>query len=232
MGKTVYLSEEEVTFPIIMKTDRGDFVKREIVASVIDSEEVNFLCGKETIKKWKTKVDFEEYKQEFKAKDNNVELIESEGGHLLARLELVGTWKNDKAFYLVEKDDVSSDGAVKKIYKILNLKSKEQMYYAYRNVGKLNEEVKKTIDAVVDKCEICNKNSHSKSRPSVAVPRGTDFNSVIAVDLKVVGDKYILWMICGFTKFIRGVILKDKTPESVIKGLHGAWCMDLRFPTV
>ena len=130
--------------------------------------------------------------------------------------------------YLLEvEDDVSSDGAVKKIHKILNHKSKERMYYAYRNPGKLLEEEKKTIDTVVDKCEICKKNSCSKSKPSVAVPRGTDSNSVVAVDLKVVGDKYILWMICGFTKFIRGIVLKDKTPESVIKGLHGAWCMNL-----
>ena len=105
-------------------------------------------------------MDFEDDKLEFKGKDKNVELTESEGGHLLARLELVGTWKDDEALYLVEKeDDVSSDGAVKKIHKILNHKSKEQMYYAYRNTGKLNEDTKKMIDAVVDKCEICKKNS-------------------------------------------------------------------------
>ena len=55
----------------------------------------------ETIKEWKIKVYFEEDKLKFKGKDKNVELIESEGGHLLARLELVGTWKNDEALYLV-----------------------------------------------------------------------------------------------------------------------------------
>ena len=76
------------------------------------------------------------------------------------------------------------------------------------------------------------KNSCSKSRPSVVVPRGTDFNFVVAVDLKIVWDKYILWMIYIFTKFIRGVVLKDKTPESLIKGLHGAWGMDFGFPAV
>ena len=160
-------------------------------------------------------------------------MAESEGDHLIAKLELVGTWKEDDVVYLVEKEvDVSSDGAVKKIHKILNHKSKEQMYYAYRNAGKLTEETKKMIDAVVDKCEISKMNVCSKSKPSVAISRGTDFNSLVAVDLKVVGDKYILWMICGFTKFIRGIVLKDKTLDSVIRGLHGAWCMDLGFLTV
>ena len=36
----------------------------------------------------------------------------------------------------------------------------------------------------------------------------------------------------GLQKFIRGIVLKDKTTESVIKGLHGAWCLDVGFPTV
>ena len=121
---------------------------------------------------------------------------------------------------------------MKKIHKILNHKSKEQMYYAYRNAGKLYKDVKKIIDSVVENCEICKQNVYSRSRPSVVVPRATDCNTVVAVDLKVIGDKNILWMICGFTKFIRGIVLKDKTPESVIKGLHGAWCMDIGYPTV
>ena len=55
---------------------------------------------------------------------------------------------------------------------------------------------------------------------------------MVALDLKVIGDKNILWMICGFMIFIRGTVLKDKTPESVIKGLHVAWCLDIGFPTV
>ena len=52
------------------------------------------------------------------------------------------------------------------------------MYYTYRNAEKLTDEVTKTIEMVIDKCDICKKNHHSKSRPSVAVPRETDFNSV------------------------------------------------------
>ena len=60
---------------------------------------------------------------------------------MLVQLELVGTWKNKDAIYLVEnEDDVSSDKTIQKIHKILNHKSKEQMHYAYRNAGKLNEE--------------------------------------------------------------------------------------------
>ena len=66
---------------------------------------------------------------------------------MLAQLELVGTWKNKDAVYLVENEnDVRRDNAIQKIEKILNHKSKEQMHYAYRNTGTLNEETRKKID--------------------------------------------------------------------------------------
>ena len=112
---------------------------------------------------------------------------------MLAQLELVGLWGNKHAIYLVEnEDDVSSNKAIRKIHKILNCKSKEQMHYAYRNAGKLNEETRKKIDEVVDKCEICKKNGHSKSKSAVAIPKATEFNSTVSIDLKIVGDRYIL----------------------------------------
>ena len=39
-------------------------------------------------------------------------------------------------------------------------------------------------------------------------------------------------MVCAFTKLIKGVVLKDKSADSVIKGLHGGWCMNFGYPTV
>ena len=67
---------------------------------------------------------------------------------------------------------------------------------------------------------------------SLQFSRATDFNSVITIDLKAVGKENILWMICGFTRFIKGIVLKNKLPDSIIKGLHNGWCMNFRFPTV
>ena len=118
------------------------------------------------------------------------------------------------------EDEVNSDKAIRKSPKILNHKSKEQMHYAFRNAGKLNEETRNKIDEVVDKCKICKKNGCSKSKPTVAILKATYFNSTVSIDLKIVGDKYILWMVCTYTRFTHGRVLKDKNPESIIKGLH------------
>ena len=65
-----------------------------------------------------------------------MDLADSEGGHHLVGLEFVGTWKDDEAVFLVKnEEDVTGENALKKIHKILNHKSKEQMYYVYRNAG-------------------------------------------------------------------------------------------------
>ena len=99
LGKTLYISELEVQFPVIMKTDTNDFIRREVTANVIISDEVTFLCGKKTVKEWKTTLDFADDKLRFKEKDKCVDLAVSEGGHLLAKLELVCKWNNDEAVY-------------------------------------------------------------------------------------------------------------------------------------
>ena len=122
-------------------------------------------------------MDFEDNKIEFKEQEKNVDLTDSEGGHHLVRLELVGTWKDDEAIRLGKnEEDVSGEYAVRKIHKILNHKSKELMYYPYRNTGKLTKEVKKVIDNIIEKCEICKRNTHSRSKPSIAIPRATDLH--------------------------------------------------------
>ena len=152
-------------------------------------------------------------------------LIESDGGHQLATLVMVGRWDDNEAVYIVqeEEDSVSNENAIRKVHKILNHKSKGQMYYANRIAGKLTLKVRKLIYRVVEICEVYKKNARSKSKPSVAISRATDFNSVVTVDLKVMEDKYILWMVCGFTKFIRERVIRDKNPKSIIKAIHEAW---------
>ena len=201
---------------------------------MINADEVNFLCGRETAKEWKIKLDMEENKLEFKEQGKVVKLKESEGGHQLVNLEKVGKDFDveDVNFLREEVDADVSESVIRKIHKILNHKSKEQMNYAYNNAGKMTPQVRKWIDRVVRTCKVCKKAKKSNSKPTVAIPRATDFNSVVAIDLKIMGDENILWMVCAFTKFIKGIVIKDKNPETIIKGIHEAWCLDVGYPTI
>ena len=91
------------------------------------------------------------------------------------------------------------------------------MIFAYKNAGKLSEGVRKKINEVVDKCEICKKNRKSNPRPAVAIPKATEFNSIVSMDLKEMGGKFILWMVCVATRYIQGRVLNNKKGETVVK---------------
>ena len=62
LGKTLYLSREKLCFSVVLKTDKGDLIKREVTANIIESEEVTFLCGEQTLMEWKMVLDFAEQK--------------------------------------------------------------------------------------------------------------------------------------------------------------------------
>merc|ERR1711984_68686 len=180
LGKTLYISTKKVTFPVVMKTDDNDLLKREVTANVIESNEVNFLCGDETLKGWKTTLDFEEEKLGFKECKKTVQLERK--SHLVVQLQLVGTWNEDEAVFLVQNEkDIKSLKAVREIHRKLNHKTKEQMLYAFRNAGKLDTETRKNIEKVLEKCQICIKNKKSAPKPSVAILRASDFNSIVSL---------------------------------------------------
>ena len=100
LGKTLYISEEKIQFPVVMKTDKKDLIKKEVTANIIDSDEVTFLCGEETLMKWNTTLDFAERKLGFKENNKAVELIKR--SHLLVKLELVGKWKDEDVVLLLK----------------------------------------------------------------------------------------------------------------------------------
>ena len=52
---------------------------------------------------------------------------------------------------------------------------------------------------------------------------------MVTIDLKEFGKENVLWMVCEFAKLIKGIILKDKKADSVIKGLHAGWCLILNI---
>ena len=105
MGKTVYLSDTEITFPIVLKTDDRDYVKRNVRVSLINADEINFLCGKKTKNGWKTKDDLEDDKWEFKGYNKVIELTESDGGHQLAKLETASRGDDNEAVYNVPEEE-------------------------------------------------------------------------------------------------------------------------------
>ena len=61
------------------------------------------------------------------------------------------------------------------------------------------------------------------SRPIVCSPMATEFNEMIAIDLKVWGKHYILVIIDLATRFCAACVISNKLPTTIIKGLFISW---------
>jgi hypothetical protein len=66
----------------------------------------------------------------------------------------------------------------------------------------------------------------------VALTKVLDFNQIVEIDLKQFGNKEVLWMICSFTRFCQGIVLKDKSGPTIIEAINSLWCWRFGFPSV
>ena len=95
-----------------------------------------------------------------------------------------------------------------------------------RKAGHEDKEVMEIVDDISENCKICTLSSKPAPRPKVCQPRATEFNHIVSLDLKDLSKTegvYILYIICEFTTFTKGVVIKDKKPKTVIESIHKNW---------
>ena len=113
---------------------------------------------------------------------------------------------NDLGILFMEdkKGELCSFKAVKKVHEVNRHKGKEQLMQAYRNAGWRSPEMMNIVERVVNDCKVCQKFQKSIAWPCVTLPKSTSFNEVVTLDLKEFGNKYVLWMIDSFSRFMIG----------------------------
>ena len=122
--------------------------------------------------------------------------------------------------------------AIRKVHEVNNHKSADQLIIHYRRADLIGPETTKLIKQVVKDCKICQKFSKSLAKPKIALPIASSFNEIVTLDLKQFGDKYVLWCICAFTRFIQGRLLKNKKAETIINAIEECWNLTLGIPTI
>ena len=73
---------------------------------------------------------------------------------------------------------------------------------------------------VLNECDVFEKTEKSHPKSVVGVPRATDFNTIITLDLKEMGKSDILWMVWTFIKMIKGVLIRDKKAHTIMDGIY------------
>merc|ERR1711873_296381 len=110
-------------------------------------------------------------------------------------------------------------------HEVTNHKSAEQLIISYRNAGIIGPETVKKIRQVVKDCKICQKFGRPMVRPKVSLPRATSFNEIVTLDLKQFENKYVLWCIDAFTRFVQGKLLSNKKAKMIVNAVNefGTW---------
>ena len=103
------------------------------------------------------------------------------------------------------------------------------------DAGIWDEEYKNLFVKLYDNCEICKRFHKTPATPVVCLPLASDFNDVVAMDLKSWKNSYyILYLIDIFSRFTKAEFIKDKLPSTIIDesclcGLAQAWVLHENF---
>ena len=112
--------------------------------------------------------------------------------------------------------------------------TKLNKYFGHTSGDGLGREIRKSsnpkaytkaeIEKICKQCQICQLSSRNPCKKKTSLPRSTAFNQVVTMDLKVCGDgTYILWMCDDATRLIRGQVIKNKEPDTIIDGMDKIW---------
>ena len=177
-------------------------------------------------------MDMESDEMVFRELDKNVKMIRNSGGHLIVPLQKLQEWSTiETVLFMKAETEVCSFDKIKKVHVNTNHKSEANLLHAYKQANLLTDEVRKLISKVCETCPVCQKFQKSQSRPKVALPKVTDFNQVVTLDLKLFGEKYVLWFVDSFTRFIQGCTLKNKQAETVVEAVQSVWCLRFGYPS-
>ena len=132
-------------------------------------------------------------------------------------------YNNFSVLFLNIEDNGKRNAAILKLHKQYGHASKKQMINLFRNAKCLSNDLSKSIDSVIDSCDVCIKGKPVPPRPIVCIKIATTFNQTIAVDLKFFDNKIIFHMIDLFSRFSRATIIPSKDPNIIIKHFLLHW---------
>ena len=81
---------------------------------------------------------------------------------------------------------------------------------------------------VSNECKICLLHKRAPSSPKVGLPLSCDFNQCVTLDLRGpinTNKHFILYAIDSFSRLTRGIIIKKKQPETIVKAVLDVWVL-------
>ena len=84
-------------------------------------------------------------------------------------------------------------------------------------------ELIKLIKEVSRNCQICKQYRRPGALPAVGMPSATEFNEVVAMDIKFLNGKMILHLIDHLTRYSAAAFVPSKKPADIINKIFQIW---------
>ena len=215
-GGTVLQSNKKVTFPCIIAG-----TECEIETDVVSSE-IPLLLSKDSMKKAKVKLDLENDCASIFGKD--VQLQCTSSGHYCVPIDQVNVSVEDTKSALIATKYTDMKEIIEKLHKQFAHPSAKRLKSLLKDAGDYSQQQLDYVDTVTDNCSVCKRYKKTPARPVVSLPLATEFNEVVAVDLKEwKPNVYFLHLVDVATRFSLASVVKRKTPEVIAEKIMTMW---------
>ena len=215
-GGTVLQSTKKVTFPCVIAG-----TECEIQTDVVSSE-IPLLLSKDSMKKAKVKLDLENDCASIFGKD--VQLQCTSSGHYCVPIDQVNVSVEDTKSALIATKSQDMKEIIEKLHKQFAHPSAKRLKSLLKDAGDYSQEQLDYVDTVTDSCAVCKRYKKTPARPVVSLPLASEFNEVVAVDLKEwKPNVYFLHLVDVATRFSLASVVKRKTPEVIAEKIMTMW---------
>ena len=216
---------ERLAVPIYI----GD-VRVKLITDVVDAN-IPLLLSKSSLQKTDARVDFET--NQIIIFNQTLNLTETSGGHYLLSLtrDMDPQSSHVQRILLTspfsDTDDIHNEQKVIKLHKQFAHPSAASLKELLKTAGISNKNIFKLVDSVSSNCGTCKQLKRPANRPAVGLPLASQFNELVALDLKsfecAAGNVYIMNMIDHATRYNAGCIIYDKRKETIVKHIMTHW---------
>ena len=195
------------------------------IKSHIVNCKIPLLISRASMKRAKLIIDCEN--DEIRIGDSTQKLITTDNGHMTIEIgrseDNMSTSCDDVAHQVMLTVDSPLKTATH-LHRYFGHASGQKIGTVIRNSDiEQREDIQKELKKLDESCEFCIKHKRAAPHQKVGLPLGQGFNSVIAMDLKFIGDGIILHMIDVVTRFSSACIVEDKKAESIVHAIFVHW---------
>ena len=221
------ISNELIVIPIQL----GSY-KLKLSTCVVDSD-VPLLLSRVSLKRAHAQIDFKNDK--LLVYDEPVDVFISENGHMCVSL----VNKEPKQIInhvlfscpLKVDDDQANIKKITKLHKQFAHPRSIKLKELIRKSGVNDKSIEQIVDTVSDNCDICRRFRRPPLRPVVTFPLASEFNEVVAMDLKFIEGTPILHFIDHATRYSMACRVRNKKAETIVESVITQWIRVFGHPS-